>query len=31
VCGWAEMVKESRDNLKVLGYTRKDYKIELYD
>jgi NAD(P)H-flavin reductase len=31
ICGWSEMVKETRDNLKELGYTRQDIKIELYD
>lgn len=31
ICGWTEMVKESRDNLKELGYTRKEIKVEFYD
>jgi len=31
ICGWTKMVKEARDHLKELGYTRKEIKIELYD
>lgn len=31
ICGWSKMVKEARDHLKNLGYTRKEIKIELYD
>lgn len=31
ICGWSNMVKEARDNLKELGYTRNEIKIELYD
>lgn len=31
ICGWSEMVKTARDNLKALGYTRQEIKIELYD
>lgn len=31
ICGWSNMVKEARDNLKNIGYTRKEIKIELYD
>ena len=31
VCGWSEMCKETRQNLKALGLTRKQYFFELYD
>ena len=31
ICGWGNMVKEARDNLKALGYTRQEIKFELYD
>jgi len=31
ICGWSEMIRETRHNLKALGYTRKQYFIESYD
>lgn len=31
LCGWTEMIKETRDNLKTLGYTRQEIKVEFYD
>lgn len=31
ICGWSEMVKATRSNLKALDYTRQEIKIELYD
>lgn len=31
LCGWNNMVKESKDHLKAAGYTRKEIKFELYD
>lgn len=31
ISGWSEMIKETRHNLKELGYTRQQYKVELYD
>ena len=31
LCGWDEMLKESRRNLKTLGYNRKQYFIESYN
>ncbi|MDI1235577.1 MAG: FAD-binding oxidoreductase [bacterium] len=31
LCGWTEMLKETRDNIKNLGYTRQDIKVEFYD
>ncbi len=31
LCGWTEMIKETRDNIKNLGYTRQDIKVEFYD
>ena len=31
ICGWKEMIKETRQNLKRLGYNRKQYFIESYD
>ncbi len=31
LCGWTEMLKETRDKLKTLGYTRTDIKVEFYD
>jgi NAD(P)H-flavin reductase len=31
LCGWTEMIKETRDNLKSLGYTRQEIKVEFYD
>lgn len=31
LCGWTEMLKETRDKLKSFGYTRSDIKLEFYD
>lgn len=31
LCGWNNMVKEAKNNLKDMGYTRKEIKLELYD
>ena len=31
ICGWSEMIKDARNNLKALGYNRKQYFIESYD
>lgn len=31
ICGWTEMVREAKNNLKNLGYDRRSVKIELYD
>ena len=31
LCGWTTMLKETRDNLKAIGYERKDIKVEFYD
>lgn len=31
LCGWTTMVREAKNNLKELGYTRKEIKFELYD
>lgn len=31
LCGWTDMLKETRDNLKSIGYERKDIKLEFYD
>lgn len=31
LCGWTQMLKETRDRLKTFGYTRNDIKIEYYD
>jgi NAD(P)H-flavin reductase len=31
ICGWSEMVKETKNNLKEMGYSRKQIKFELYD
>lgn len=31
ICGWSEMIKDARNNLKALGYSRKQYFIESYD
>lgn len=31
ICGWKEMISETRQNLKKLGYTRKQYFIESYN
>lgn len=31
VCGWQEMCKEARSNLKSMGYNRRQYHFEQYD
>jgi len=31
LCGWTTMLKETRENLKAIGYERKDIKVEFYD
>jgi CDP-4-dehydro-6-deoxyglucose reductase len=31
LCGWSAMIKEARDRLLALGYTKSDIKYELYD
>lgn len=31
ICGWSFMVKEAKNNLKAMGYNRKQIKFELYD
>lgn len=31
ICGWSEMVKQSKNNLKEMGYSRKQISFELYD
>ena len=31
ICGWSQMVKEAKNNLKSMGYSRKEIKFELYD
>jgi len=31
VCGWQEMCKETRTNLKSMGYNRRQYHFEQYD
>lgn len=31
ICGWAQMVKEAKNNFKALGFARKDIIFELYD
>lgn len=31
ICGWNQMIKETRKNLKAMGYSRKEYFIESYD
>lgn len=31
ICGWTEMVREAKNNLKALAYDRRSVKIELYD
>ena len=31
ICGWTEMVREAKNNLKAMGYDRRSIKIELYD
>lgn len=31
ICGWTQMVKEAKNNLKQMGYKRNQIKFELYD
>jgi phenol/toluene 2-monooxygenase (NADH) P5/A5 len=31
LCGWADMLKEARQRLEVMGYDRKDIRFESYD
>ena len=31
ICGWQNMLKEARENIKSMGYTRQHIKAELYD
>ncbi len=31
LCGWKDMLKETRENLKSYGYTRSEIRIEFYD
>ncbi|MCO6495970.1 MAG: oxidoreductase [Bacteroidetes bacterium] len=31
ICGWSGMVKEAKNNLKEMGYSRKEIKFELFD
>ncbi len=31
ICGWSAMIKEARERLVNLGYTKNDIKFELYD
>ncbi|MES2380712.1 MAG: FAD-binding oxidoreductase [Bacteroidota bacterium] len=31
ICGWSAMIKEARERLVTLGYTKSDIKFELYD
>jgi NAD(P)H-flavin reductase len=31
LCGWSAMIKEARERLLKLGYTKSDIKFELYD
>jgi CDP-4-dehydro-6-deoxyglucose reductase len=31
LCGWTDMIKETRDQLKSFGYTRSEIKVEFYD
>ncbi len=31
LCGWTEMIKQTRDNLKGYGYSRTEIKVEFYD
>ena len=30
LCGWRDMIKEARGNLKELGYDSKKIKLEIY-
>lgn len=31
ICGWSGMVREAKNNLKEMGYSRKEIKFELFD
>lgn len=31
ICGWSDMVREAKNRLKAMGYTRKQINFELYD
>lgn len=31
ICGWKNMILETKDNLLKMGYQRSDIKFELYD
>ena len=31
LCGWTEMIKQTRDQLKSYGYSRTEIKVEFYD
>lgn len=31
LCGWTEMIKQTRDQLKSYGYSRAEIKVEFYD
>ena len=31
LCGWTEMIKQTRDQLKSYGYSRNEIKVEFYD
>jgi CDP-4-dehydro-6-deoxyglucose reductase len=31
ICGWADMLKEARHRLEVMGYDRKAIRFESYD
>lgn len=31
LCGWTQMIREARDKIKALGYSRQDIKVEFYD
>lgn len=31
LCGWTNMIKEARENLKSYGYSRTEIKVEFYD
>lgn len=31
ICGWSNMVREAKNNLKAMGYRRKQINFELYD
>ncbi len=31
LCGWTDMIKQTRDQLKTYGYSRTEIKVEFYD